>query len=306
MPSDDAGDLDWLLFRQDNVISRRQAMWFMSESRLRHQVSSGRWSRPHRCVYVAHNGSLTGSQQTWICAFAAGNGRAAPLAGATAATSYGMRGYETRLVHVYVPPRLRPRSVPHYGVVHRSRLPRVDLNRGFPPRTTPARSIIDAARWASSDDLARAIITAAFQQRLVDHVAMMAALTRLNALHRRDLITATIHDAGLGSESIAEHDFLILCRRGRLPTPTRQSMVVDSAGRRRYRDAYFADFGVHVEIDGSQHTEAREWWADMRRQNAMSVTGDRILRFPAWAIRNDPDTVIAQVRAALIAAGWRP
>jgi hypothetical protein len=306
MPADDADDLDWLLFRQERVISRRQALWFMSESRLRHNVSSRRWSLPHRGVYVAHNGELTSGQRTWVGALAAGNGRAASLAGTTATTSYGMRGYDSSLVHVYVPSRMRPRSVPRFTIVHRSGLSRADLSRGFPPRTTPARSLIDAARWATSDDQARAIITAGFQQRLVDYDAMMAALGRLPGLRRRGVITVTIHDAGAGTESISEHDFLVLCRRGRLPTPTRQTAMTDATGRRRYRDAYFEEFGVHVEIDGGHHTEAREWWADMQRQNAMSVNGDRILRFPAWALRHDPDRVIEQIRAALIAGGWRP
>lgn len=170
----------------------------------------------------------------------------------------------------------------------------------------PARSVIDAAQWAPSDYQARAIITAAFQQRLVDQAAMMLALSRYGRLRRRELITSTIHDAAGGSESIAEHDFLILCRRGRLPAPTRQVVTTDSTGRRRYRDAYFEEFAVHIEIDGGQHTEVREWWADMQRQNAMGINGDRVLRFPAWALRNDPDRVLEQVRAALIAGGWRP
>jgi very-short-patch-repair endonuclease len=82
--------------------------------------------------------------------------------------------------------------------------------------------------------------------------------------------------------------------------------MVDADGRRRYRDAHFEEWGVHVEIDGGQHTEVAAWWADMRRQNAMAVAGDRVLRFPAWAIRNKPDEVITAVRTALIAAGWRP
>jgi hypothetical protein len=36
------------------------------------------------------------------------------------------------------------------------------------------------------------------------------------------------------------------------------------------------------------------------------VAGDRVLRFPSWAIRHRPAEVVAQVRAALLAAGWRP
>jgi hypothetical protein len=92
MPTDDADDLDWLLFRQDSVLSRRQAIRLMSVSRLRHQVASGRWSMPHRGVYVAHNAPLSAGQRTWVGVFAAGNGRAAPLAGITALGSYGLRG----------------------------------------------------------------------------------------------------------------------------------------------------------------------------------------------------------------------
>jgi len=32
--------------------------------------------------------------------------------------------------------------------------------------------------------------------------------------------------------------------------------------------------------------------------------GSRVLRFPAWTLRTRPADVAAQVRAALLAAGW--
>jgi hypothetical protein len=279
----------------------------MSESHLRHLVVSGRWSLPHRGVYVAHNGQLTHAQRIWIGSLAAGSGRSAPLAGVTALQSCGLRGYESGLVHVYVPMRKRSRSVPSYVIVHRTeQLVRADLHHGPPPRTLPCRAVIDAAQWAASDDRARAIIAASFQQRLVDGDGMRRALARLARLRRRCLITRTIDDAASGSDSIAEQDFLRLCRTGGLPTPTRQTVMVDAAGRRRYRDAYFEKWRVHVEIDGGHHTDVREWWLDMRRQNEMGIAGDRVLRFPAWAIRDDAARVTAQVRAALVAAGWRP
>jgi very-short-patch-repair endonuclease len=146
----------------------------------------------------------------------------------------------------------------------------------------------------------------AFQQRLVDLATIDATLGRLQRVRRRRLIEVTARDAEAGSEALSELDFLRLCRRGRLPVPTRQSTIMDRAGRRRYRDAYFAEWRLHVEIDGGQHMDVATWWADMRRQNDIWVAGDRILRFPAWAIRNHPDEVIDQIRAALIAAGWRP
>jgi hypothetical protein len=113
-------------------------------------------------------------------------------------------------------------------------------------------------------------------------------------------------DAGGGAHSLPEVEFVRLCRRAGLPTPKCQASRVDAAGRRRYLDAYFEEYGVHVEIDGEQHVEATARWADMRRQNDLWIAGDRVLRFPAWLVRRDPRTVAAQVRAALLAAGWRP
>ena len=92
----------------------------------------------------------------------------------------------------------------------------------------------------------------------------------------------------------------------KLPTPRRQSVINDASGRRRYRDAHFEEWRLHVEIDGSQHMTADAWWRDMHRQNEMWIAGDRVLRFPAWAIRKDRDAIIDQIRRALIVAGWRP
>jgi very-short-patch-repair endonuclease len=80
----------------------------------------------------------------------------------------------------------------------------------------------------------------------------------------------------------------------------------DARGRKRYLDVVFEEWKVHVEIDGGQHTEVGHWWADMRRQNDLWISGVRVLRFPAWVVRDRPGDVIAQVRAALLAAGWCP
>jgi very-short-patch-repair endonuclease len=111
-------------------------------------------------------------------------------------------------------------------------------------------------------------------------------------------------DASAGAHSIAELDFAALGRRAGLPEPTRQSVRVDSRGGRRYLDVHYEEWRVHVEIDGAHHLEPASWWADMKRQNELWISGDRVLRFPAWAVRERPNEVIAQVRAALRAAGW--
>jgi len=74
----------------------------------------------------------------------------------------------------------------------------------------------------------------------------------------------------------------------------------------RYLDAYWREWKLHVEVDGAHHMDARQWAADMRRQNDVWISGDRILRFAAFDLRRRTDAVVTQLTAALRAAGWSP
>jgi hypothetical protein len=168
------------------------------------------------------------------------------------------------------------------------------------------RSVVDAAQWAASDQQAAGLVVAAFQQRLVGLAEVVDAAARQPQARRRSLVLDVARDAAGGAHSLPEVEFLRLCRRAGLPAPECQVSRIDRAGRRRYLDAYFKDYGVHVEIDGEQHAGTLARWADMERQNDLWVAGDRVLRFPAWIVRRRPADVAAQVRAALEAAGWRP
>jgi very-short-patch-repair endonuclease len=86
-----------------------------------------------------------------------------------------------------------------------------------------------------------------------------------------------------------------------------QAVRTDSNGRKRYRDAYFAQWNVHVEIDGSQHMNVTDWYADMRQHNEAIIAGERLLRFAEWMVRHRPEEVAAVVRTALLAGdGRRP
>lgn len=299
-------ELAQLLRLQDGLVTRAQALRSMTPRALHHRVASGRWALVHRGIYVAHSGPIGGTQREWIAVLATGRGRHAVLAGLSALARFGFRGYPDPKVHVLLPARYRDADPPHGVEVHRtSRLPSVDVHTlGRPPCTMPARSLVDAAAWAPDDDRARAIIAAGYQQRLVTGEEVARVLDGMPVVRRRALIRIAARDAADGSHSISELDFLNLCRRAGLPLPARQAVRTDEAGRRRYRDAYFHPWGVHVEIDGGQHMEVSAWWADMKRQNEIWTRGDRVLRFPAWAVRTRPAEVAAQVRAALVAAGW--
>lgn len=307
-PPPDADPLTHLLFRQEDVIGRWQALRHMSPKALRHRLASGRWQIGCPGVYLAHSGPVTREQRRWVAVLAASAGRQAFLAGLSALELLGLRGYHTETIHVLIGAGRRESDPPHGVVVHRtSTLIETDVHRlGQPPCTRPARSLLDAAQWAPNDDRARAIIAAGFQQRLVSGPEMDRILARLPRLHRRRLIAAAVADARDGAASVSEADFLRLCRRSGLPEPSRQVRRTDNRGRRRYLDAHFDEWKLHVEIDGAQHLEVSHWWADMKRQNDLWISGVRVLRFPAWVVRDRPDEVASQVRAALLAAGWRP
>jgi hypothetical protein len=315
VPPDDADALTHLLFRQNNVISRRQALRMLTPSAIQHRLAKGHWQAAHRGIYLAvpaaggFAGGLTDPQQRrWVASLSAGGGRPAPLAGLSALVVHGLRGFGESDVHVLVSAWRRDTDPPVFVVVHRSReLCREDVRwPASPPCTFPARSLVDAAQWARHDDRARAIVAAAFQQRLVAADDVHRILESMGRVRRRDLIIEAVADAAGGVHSLPEAEFVRLCRDAGLPRPTCQVRRTDAGGRRRYLDAEFQPWRIHVEIDGSQHMNVQQWWADMKRQNDLWVPGGRVLRFPSWAIRNRPDEVTATIRAALMAAGWRP
>ncbi len=292
-----------MLFRQDGVISAAQARAFHTAAAIEHRVASGRWQRLHRGVFSTENGAVRYSQRLWCAVLACGPD--AFLAGLTAIAADGLRspGF---VVDVLIPLSRRVIRPPRGVVVHRSSvMPEGDLHRmAGPPRTRTARSLVDAAAWSTSDAV-RAAIADAFRRRLVGLDDVLDVLDRLPRAKNRAWVGQVARDAAGGAHSLAELNYLDLSRRSGLPEPSRQVVRRTTNGGRRYLDVRYDEWGVHVEIDGGHHLDAAAWWADMKRQNEIWIPGDRILRFPAWVVRERPDEVIAQVRAALRAAGWR-
>ncbi|MEU4641327.1 hypothetical protein [Micromonospora sp. NPDC023814] len=313
LPSDEADALDWLAFDQAGVVTTAQATRLLTEGTVRGHVRSGRWRSICRGVLLTGNGRLTRDQQLWVAVLATGPG--AVLAGATAAAEAGVRGLRRDPLHVLVPAHRRagrtvlgrlPIDMPAVVVHRTSVLPAAHLQRARPPRTCTARALVDAAGWARTVDQAQATLAAGCQQRRVTPEELSAVVEALPRARRRALIRQTVADISGGAEALSELDFVRLCRRHGLPAPGLQQRRADAAGRTRWLDAYWREWGLHVEIDGAHHMDVRHWAADMKRQNDVWTSGDRILRFPAWLVRARPDEVADSVRRALIAAGWRP
>nr|MDT0663491.1 hypothetical protein [Micromonospora sp. DSM 115978] len=313
LPRDDADALDWLLFEQSGIVTWRQAVDELGPSRVRHLLATGRWQRLCRGVLAAGTGPLTREAQSWVAVLAAGD--RAVLAGLAAARAGGLRGrWRRQVLDVLVPyprhasrlPRTFPPGLPAVKVRRTRHLPDSDIQFARPMRTTMARALVDAAQWAASDREAQELLATGCQQRLVTTGELAKALDQMPQVPRRELIRLTIDDVAGGAEALSEIDFVRLCRRHQLPPPDLQERRSDGEGRNRYLDAYWREWRLHVEIDGAHHMDARQWAADMHRQNEVWLTGDRILRFTAFDVRTRPAFVASQLHAALVAAGWRP
>jgi hypothetical protein len=298
-------ELSEILARQSGVVDLASALRCVAPGVVRWRLESGRWQQPGRGVIVAHSGPLSEEQKIWVAVLWAGPGSV--LAGLTAAQVDGLGGFTSRGIHVLVPASRHVRKEPMGApiVVHRSRLlGPADIHPArVPPRTRLARSLVDAAAWMATDDRARAVLAAGVQQRLVRADDLMAVAGRCVRLRRRSLITATLADIAGGAEALSELDFTRLVRRFGLPEPDRQAERRDSQGRRRWLDALWKKARLIVEVDGLWHMDAMAWWDDMRRDNEFTVSGYRVLRFPAFAVRHYPDAVARQVRAALRRGG---
>jgi uncharacterized protein DUF559 len=243
-----------------------------------------------------------------VALLAAGYGdeRAVCLGGLTALRVWGLRRIDADAVHVLIPAASRPAGLPRYVRAHRTRhMPaRDEIHCIRPPATLAARSAVDAAQWARSDKEARLIIAASFQQRLMS-LRDIEQEVHQNTI-RRGLVLATAADCAGGSHTLGELDFVALCRKYRLPIPKRQVVVTDRQGRTRHLDALFEEWKVAVEIDGVQHQDVSVSWDDAERQNSLTLDGYTVLRYPSSYVREHPERVAADIREALLKAGWRP
>lgn len=289
------------------VLSRAAALEALTPAQLRWRVSSGRWQRPCPGVLVTHSGPLTADDELWVSLLWAGDG--AVLAGLTAARLDGLAGFPDDRIHVLLPDSRQVRKPPPGLPVclHRSRsLGSCDVHPArSPPRTRIARSLVDAASWMHTGRGTQAVLAAGVQQRMARPADLFAVVRRNPRLRRRAIIVDTLNDIGGGAEALSEIDFTrLVIRAFGLPEPTRQRVRYDSRGRRRWLDALWEAAGIIVEIDGSHHMDAAQWWDDMDRENSLKLDGYLVLRFTAFVVRHHPDYVAAQIRDAFRKSGY--
>lgn len=288
----------------DGVLSRAELRGLgWDRDAVARQVAAGRWACHGRQTVALHTAGLGPEAQRWRALWEVGV-RIAALDGVTALQAGGMTGYSDDTVHVSVPHTASVVAPP--GVRVHKVIRRVDgeLARTGIPRTVPAVAAVRAAHWAVSARQAALVLVMPVQQRLVDGAQLVQTTGRVRSRNRRALVRTIARDIADGAQSLGELDFAALCRARGLPEPSRQVVRRGPRGT-VYLDVAWDGVDLVVEIDGSQHGWGLAATDDQLRQNAVVISGDRVLRMTLMGLRVMPEAFMDQVCEAHARFGRR-
>lgn len=286
------------------VVARRQ-LYALGVPRglVRANIRAGRWRRVGSQSVSLVTGPLSRAAQQWAAVFEAGP--RAHLDGTSALIASGLTGYDEELLRVSVPRGARVRRVRGLDIRQTRRWDPDDVVSTGVPRSRPAVAAIRGALWARTDRQAALVLTMTVQQGLATADQLAVEMLRIKRDRRRSFLHAVILDLLGGVRALGELDFARQCRRRGLPEPSRQVLRRGRNGT-YYLDVYWDEWRVVVEIDGIQHSWARNQIADALRHNDVTLTDATVLRLPLLGLRIMPDEFFAQVEQALRSAGWSP
>jgi very-short-patch-repair endonuclease len=284
-----------ILKQQDLLITRRQALAAGVHPSVLHRRArpGGPWQKILPCVYLTVTGTPTRDQRDIAAVLYAGRG--GTLTGPAALVRHGMRA-NAGVVDVLIPAN-RHRQSAGFVVVHRTtRLPPYVCYAGPVQYALAARAVAYAMR-----DLAdvRALVAAAVQSRRCTVEQLLAELEE-GSVRGSALFREALAEVAQGTRSGPEGELLALIRRGKLPEPLLNARLFVGEEMIARPDAWWPDHRVAVEVDSREwHLGPAGWEQTMRRHARMSVLGIQVLHFSPRQIRDEPEQVLATIRAAL-------
>jgi hypothetical protein len=301
-------DWFWLLDEQHGVVESSQVRKSgITKGALEHRLRSGQWRRLHWGVYAAFTGEVTRQARLWAAVRRAGPG--AVLSHETAAEVQGLAERPSAKIHVTVPSGRRPaQHRPIRGVVlHRSvcihpqRLPQWEL-----PRTRIEDTVLDLVAAAVSFDEAYSWISRAISRELVTADMLRDAMAARSRLRWRAWLTEAFTEAGEGVHFPLERRYARDVERAHgLPNAQRQARRrID--GKTHYKDNWYPEYGICVELDGAAYHPPEQIRRDKRRDNVNLAADDtRTYRFDIVDVTERACRSAEMVAASLRRNGWR-
>lgn len=290
---------------QAGVISRRQAIASgMSSSAIRSKITNGRWQQVFPGIYAVFTGPLRRDTRLWAVVLYGGAG--AQLSHETAAELLHLTDEQSAPIHLKVPADRRVR--PLRGVViHRSSYIEQGWRfaRGVPPHVLVEQTVMDLLDTSVNFDDAAGWITRAFQRNLTSEASLRRAVATRKKLRWRDRLNEIIPMAAAGTHSPLEYRYDRYVERAHgLPPARKQVPFTKPDGTRGYRDRYYAEYGLVVELDGKRHHDDDRRDHDRRRDNDAATTAGATLRYDWRDVVHTQCETAAQVYAALRKRGY--
>jgi very-short-patch-repair endonuclease len=296
-----------LLDIQCGIIDRSQALGAgLSDRQIRHRLQSGRWQRVHEGVYATFTGPPSREARLWAALRRAGEG--ALLSHETAAEVHGLIDKPASPIHITVSGNRRPlQGGPIPGVeIHRSDQSRPQLPiTGKLPRTRIEDTVLDLVAAAPTFQLAYGWISRAVSRQFTTTVMLRAALATRHRARYRSQLAVALGENDEGIHSGLELRYVRDVERAHgLPSAQRQARR-EIAGRAHYRDNWYAEYRVCVELDGPSYHRDEQVWKDKRRDNLnLAEDGAQTFRFGPVEVTELACESAAMVAATLHRNGW--
>ena len=291
---------------QAGVITRQQALRAgLSRSAITSKLKHGRWQPIYLGVYATFTGQINRQAQLWAAVLYAGKG--AQLSHETAAELNGLTDRRSPLIHVTIPSVRRviaPKGVKIHMSAHIDA--RAQFPRGIVPHTMVEDTIIDLVNAAETLDDMIAWVTSAFGRRLTAEGPLRRALNTYQKLRWRGQLGEVVTAAAGGAHSVLEFRYDRDVERAHgLPEARRQAPFTKPDGGRGFRDRYYAEYGLVVELDGRQAHPEDQRGRDRRRDNDAIADGGSTLRYDWDEVTRHACATAAQVAESLRKRGWR-
>jgi predicted transcriptional regulator of viral defense system len=289
--------------RQAGSISRKQLLDAgLNPQLIIRRIERSRWQQLYRGVYAVFTGPPPRATWLWAAVLRAGNG--AVLSHQTAAELHGLIDAPAESIFVTVP---STRRITTPGIVIRmsGRAAEATQPNREPPRTTLEETVLDLAQLARSFDDACGWITRACGRRLSTEEKLRAALASRKKMRWRVELDDVLAAAGDGIHSALEYRYVRDVERAHgLPRSRHQVRVVID-GKTVYRDAYYEEYQVAVELDGRLAHPDDERWRDCQRDNRAGARGVQTCRYSWRDVYGNPcETALLQAQI-LRQHGWR-
>jgi hypothetical protein len=270
--------------------------------RMKNLVRYGRWQQLHVGVYASFTGEPPRNALLWAAVLRAGP--QSILSHETAAEVDGLTDKRSKQLHVTIPVTQRLRPVAGF-VIHRStRILQAREPWLLPPRTMIEETVLDLCQDAASFDDVVSLLARACQRRLTMPVLIQQRVEMRAKIRWRAEILQALGDVGDGVHSPLEYRYLRDVQRAHgLPAAKRQAPA-RQGGRGVFRDVFYRQYGVIVELDGKASHPADRRLQDNRRDNAAAARGAITLRY-GWADVTERACATAfEVGQTLCGRGW--